>query len=273
MRTHRPFLLWSALILTPCRGLASAPAEIDPLSEGMGEGPRLAMAAAPGGAVLPYLDRFVDAMGAGSRTGAAAGLSPLGELSLRKRASRPPRTAVISTPKPTSAYLRTFQALRSHPEVTDRYDDLILKYARAYELEPRLLKAIIAAESEFAPGAVSPRGARGLMQVMPATAEELGVPRGRLHDPEFGIRAGAGYLALLFKAGFRRYGLKGVAFKDSPTWLKQRVIAAYNAGPRHLFHNRWRRPTRSYVRKVFLFYYSGVTDFRGHRAWFVSGSN
>ena len=269
MRTPRPFLLWSALILTASWSLALPPPEINSFSEAAGAQPRLALAAAmPPGGALPYLDRFIDAMSAGSRTGAAPGLPPFPELSPRtpspkKAPSRALRTPVVPTPKPTAAYLRTFRARLSHPEVTDRYDELILKYAEAYKLEPRLLKAIIAAESEFTPMAVSPRGARGLMQVMPATAEELGVPPSQLQDPESGLRAGAAYLAVLFKTGLRRYDLQGVAFKDAPMWLKQRVIAAYHGGPRHLFHNRWHRQTRNYVRKVFLFYRSGVTDFRG----------
>ena len=170
---------------------------------------------------------------------------------------------VVPPPVVTPEYRRTFQILLSRPNVTDRYDELILKYARANRLDARLLKSIIAAESEFALAAVSPRGARGLMQVMPRTAEEVGVPRERLSDPEFNIAAGAAYLALLFAAAWRRYKLKGVRYHEAPLWLKQRIIAAYNAGPRFLFREHgWYRQTRDYVRKVLLFYHSRVTDIR-----------
>lgn len=169
---------------------------------------------------------------------------------------------VVPMPKENALYRRTFNVLLAHPETTDRYDDIIFKYARLHKLEPRLLKAIIAAESEFSTGALSPRGARGLMQVMPLTAEEMGVSRTLLSEPEANIRAGAAYLATLFRAAWKRYKLKGVAYEDAPLWIKQRIIAAYNAGPRFLYHNRWFTQTRHYVRKVLLFYKSRVTDFR-----------
>jgi soluble lytic murein transglycosylase-like protein len=149
------------------------------------------------------------------------------------------------------------------PEVTDRYDELILKYAELYHLDARLLKSIIAAESEFAFRVVSPRGAQGLMQVMPRTAAEFGIPPDRLYEPEFNIAAGAAYVAELFRIAWRRFKLKGVRYRDAPLWLKQRIIAAYNAGPRFLFRDGgWYRQTRDYVRKVLLFYDSAVTDFR-----------
>ncbi|RYI88851.1 MAG: DUF4124 domain-containing protein, partial [Acetobacteraceae bacterium] len=55
------------------------------------------------------------------------------------------------------------------------YDAIILAAARYYALPPALLGAVIAAESNFNPTAVSPRGAQGLMQLMPLTAELMGV--------------------------------------------------------------------------------------------------
>lgn len=173
-----------------------------------------------------------------------------------------PASPVIPAPRETPAYRLTFNILAARPDLTDRYDGLVLKYARLHGLDARLVKSIIAAESEFSPKAVSPRGARGLMQVMPATAEELGVPRARLSEPEANIRAGTAYLALLFRAAWLKYKLKGTAYSDSPPWLRQRVIASYNAGPRSLTNTRWHAQTRHYVRKVLLFYRSPVADFR-----------
>ncbi|MBI5629543.1 MAG: transglycosylase SLT domain-containing protein [Elusimicrobia bacterium] len=174
------------------------------------------------------------------------------------------RWAPIVVPPPPhqdKAYRRTFMRLLGHPEKTDRFDAIILKHAQAYHLDPRLLKAIIAAESEFFFGARSPRGARGLMQVMPRTAKEMGVSQDRLTDPEFNIKAGARYLAHLFQRAWRRYKLKGVRFQNAPVWLKARIVAAYNAGPKFLYRDRWYRQTRDYVRKVQMFYRSRVTDF------------
>ncbi|MBI4678982.1 MAG: lytic transglycosylase domain-containing protein [Elusimicrobia bacterium] len=183
-----------------------------------------------------------------------------------RRRDSAPASLVIPAPHATPAYRHTFRVLAAHPEVTDRYDALILKHARLHGLDARLVKSIIAAESEFSSSAVSPRGARGLMQVMPATAEEMGVPRRGLSDPEANIRAGAAYLDLLFRAAWLKYKLKGVPYAAAPPWLRQRVIASYNAGPRSLTNRRWRGQTRDYVRKVLLFYESPVTEPRSERA-------
>lgn len=169
---------------------------------------------------------------------------------------------VIPSPKASRAYRRTFRVLRGRPQITDRYDQLILKYAHLHGLDPRLLKSIIAAESEFNRSARSPAGAIGLMQLMPHTAQEMGVSPGQLTDPEANIRAGAKYVEHLFQRAWRKYNLKGVRYQDAPVWVVQRVVAAYNAGPRFLYRNRWHRQTRHYVRKVLLFYQSDVTDIR-----------
>jgi Flp pilus assembly protein TadD len=67
----------------------------------------------------------------------------------------------------------------------------IVEIARVYDLEPALIAAIISVESDFNPRAVSRKGARGLMQLMPATAEELGVAN--IDDPWQNIEGGARY--------------------------------------------------------------------------------
>lgn len=139
------------------------------------------------------------------------------------------------------------------------YDGLIGKYAEEAGLDPRLVKSIVAAESEFTSRAISPAGALGLMQVMPKTAEYMGVPGDLLFDPEENIRAGTRYLTYLFARAWRKYHLEGVPFAKAPAWLVQRVIAAYNAGPRFLAHRRLFAQTRDYVRKVLLFYRSKVS--------------
>jgi soluble lytic murein transglycosylase-like protein len=100
------------------------------------------------------------------------------------------------------------------------------------------------------------------MQVMPATSEEMGVSGKALYEPEANIRAGTLYLVHLFERAWRRYHLKGVAYTDAPPWLVQRIIAAYNAGPRFLARRRLYRQTRDYVKKVLLFYRSKVSEVR-----------
>ena len=94
--------------------------------------------------------------------------------------------------------------------------------SKAHDLDYELLQALIATESGFDPRAVSPRGAVGLMQVMPATAERYGVVGDRktplqkkLTDPRTNIRAGARYLRYLI---------------DLFPGQLELALAAYNAG-------------------------------------------
>lgn len=146
---------------------------------------------------------------------------------------------------------------------SDRYDDLILTYSQRRGLNPRLVKAIIATESQFYPRAVSPAGARGLMQLMPATALEMGVAPARLHDPERNIDAGTAYLRTLTGAARARYGVAlGAAM---PPWLQRRVVAAYHGGPRNLARPQWASSTQDYVRDVFKLARSRTSRLRPSR--------
>jgi soluble lytic murein transglycosylase-like protein len=79
--------------------------------------------------------------------------------------------------------------------VEQRVSGFIADYAKQYRLEPALLRAVIKVESGFNPTAVSPKGARGLMQLMPPTAAALEVLDP--FDPDENIRAGAGELRRL----------------------------------------------------------------------------
>jgi soluble lytic murein transglycosylase-like protein len=117
--------------------------------------------------------------------------------------------------------------------------------ARDNELDPLLLHAIAHVESRHNPQAVSPAGARGVMQVMPATARRFGVgdPEQKLHDASTNVRAGAAYLRTLHNR-----------FNGD---LKL-VIAAYNAGEGAVEkHGRSIPPypeTQAYVRDVLAIY-------------------
>lgn len=187
---------------------------------------------------------------------------PLETLYRRPAAASLHQELVVPIPKETPAYRRTFKIMLANPEKTDKWDELMLRYAKIYKLDARLLKSIMAAESEFKPEALSPAGARGLMQVMPVTAEGVGVRASNLHDPQSGVKAGAAYIQVLFEAAWRIFKLKGVRYTDAPMWVVQRVIAAYHAGPKFLTRQRLFPSTRAYVRKVVLFYHSKVTDLR-----------
>lgn len=147
------------------------------------------------------------------------------------------------------------------PQDWDRYDDLIVAHALQNDLDPKLVKAVIAVESQFLPGAVSPVGARGLMQVMPATAAEVGTESRRLHEPSANIAAGTAYLAVLFRTALKRARLKGTRFRDAPASVTREVVAAYNCGPSCFSKDRpWPRETQLYVRRVLALYRSPDTE-------------
>lgn len=135
----------------------------------------------------------------------------------------------------TSAPVRVTRPV-SHRYRND-YDDLILEHARLQGVRPDLVRAVIQVESGYNPGARSPKGAMGLMQLMPGTAAALGVSRP--YDPEQNIRGGVTYLRRLLE----RYGHN-----------EELALAAYNAGPEAVgrYGNRVPpyRETREYVRKV-----------------------
>ncbi|MEK7234854.1 MAG: lytic transglycosylase domain-containing protein [Elusimicrobiota bacterium] len=164
-------------------------------------------------------------------------------------------------PIPPLPFERTFYRLLGRRETTG-YDELIRSYSQRLGLDPRLIKSVIAAESEFSARAKSPAGALGLMQVMPATSEDMGVSGKALYEPEANIRAGTAYMVYLFERAWKKYHLQGVLYKNAPNWLVQRIVAAYNAGPRFLANRRLYTQTRAYVRKVLLFYRSKVSELR-----------
>lgn len=96
------------------------------------------------------------------------------------------------------------------------YTGLIRQYARTYNLPEHLVKAVIQAESSFNPNAISPKGAVGLMQLMPETARDIGV-LGDLKDPQVNVEAGCRYLSMMMSRYKGRLPL---------------ALAAYNAGPK-----------------------------------------
>lgn len=205
--------------------------------------------------------RYFDAAAA---KGGMALVAPKPELARRP----PPQQAALARPfpfvldipsVPPMPFERAFQRIVLKKE-TVGYDGIISRYASEAGLDPRLVKSIVAAESEFTARAVSPAGALGLMQVMPKTAGWMGVSGDVLFDPEENIRAGTRYLVYLFDRAWKRYHLQGVSYRNAPSWIIQRVVAAYNAGPKFLAHRRLYRETREYIRKVLLFYKSKVTE-------------
>jgi soluble lytic murein transglycosylase len=121
------------------------------------------------------------------------------------------------------------------------YDAIIAKAARKHGVASALIKSVIQAESAFDPTAISPRGAQGLMQIMPANLKALAVRDP--FDPQQNIMGGTRYL----KQMLQRY--------DNNMKL---ALAAYNAGPGAVDrHNHSVPPfdeTRAYVNKVIRLY-------------------
>jgi hypothetical protein len=115
-------------------------------------------------------------------------------------------------------YMKSKYLIANHGAYQMRYNPrveaLIYKYAHLYGVDPALVRAVMRHESAFNPGAVSPKGAQGLMQLMPGTAALMGV--NNPFDPEQNVAGGVGYL----RHCLDRFG------HNVPL-----AVAAYNAGP------------------------------------------
>jgi soluble lytic murein transglycosylase-like protein len=136
-----------------------------------------------------------------------------------------------------------------------KYDAIIERYALRYDVDPTLVRAVIQVESDFNPNCVSTKGARGLMQLMPATARRFGVTK--IHDPEQNIHGGVKFLAYLHRL-----------FNGDLT----RVLAGYNAGENAVLKYGGVPPfeeTGTYVKRALTVYhgrpYGGAISFASHR--------
>lgn len=141
------------------------------------------------------------------------------------------------------------RALSQHPNLK-KFEPMLAQAAKDFAVDIALLKAVMAAESRFNPLAVSPKGAIGLMQVMPATAQRYGLfadggqtLQQKLADPETNIRLGARYLRDL-----------QAMFPSRP----ELMLASYNAGEGAVQKYNNQIPpypeTRNYVQIVTQFY-------------------
>src|ERR1017187_9843130 len=115
-------------------------------------------------------------------------------------------------------------------------EEVVHSASNRYRLDPDLVNSVIKAESGFNARAVSPKGAQGLMQLMPGTASQLGVPNA--FDPQANVEGGTKYLRELLE----RYNFDLV-----------KALAAYNAGPLRVEQFKGVPPyyeTRAYVARV-----------------------
>ena len=125
---------------------------------------------------------------------------------------------------------------RSQPLFQSKYNDIIVAAARQFDVDAALVSAVIKAESDYNPRVVSHKGARGLMQLMPATAKRFGVTNS--FDPHENIHGGTRYLRWLLKKFDGNADL---------------AVAAYNAGE----GNVWKydgvppfRETVNYINRI-----------------------
>jgi soluble lytic murein transglycosylase-like protein len=119
------------------------------------------------------------------------------------------------------------------------YGTLIYEVAKRHSVNPRIVAALIRQESAGNLRAVSHKGARGLMQLMPATALRFGVRKEHLFEPEHNLEAGVRYLSWLLD--------------QFPNDLAK-VLAAYNAGENAVVRYQGIPPykeTRNYVKRIF----------------------
>jgi soluble lytic murein transglycosylase-like protein len=141
------------------------------------------------------------------------------------------RSTTVFNVKDAPSYRVTTDAAQG----ADVYEELVREHAQRQSLRPELVRAVIQVESGFNPRATSPKGAMGLMQLMPQTAKTLGVFNA--YDPAENIRGGTAYLRQLLD----KYG------------SEQLALAAYNAGPGAVDKYDGVPPyreTKDYVRKV-----------------------
>lgn len=151
------------------------------------------------------------------------------------------RGVVHFTNVPTKPVYRPFLILQRYMgrlkgKESLKFDQFIAAACQRYGVEFALVKAVIKAESAFDPSALSPAGARGLMQLMPATAAQHGVDD--VHDPQANIEGGVRHLRLLLN---RFRGDLALA------------LAAYNAGPETVVRYNGIPPyaeTQTYVQRV-----------------------
>jgi soluble lytic murein transglycosylase-like protein len=151
------------------------------------------------------------------------------------------RTALDAYTNLRIAAARLAPYLGAQPALTARrrsreFDRLITRLAPRFALDPELVREVVAAESDYDPRAISPKGAQGLMQLMPATAARFGIRD--VWDPQENLMGGMGYLKYLL-----------AYYRGDLT----RVLAAYNAGEAVVDRHGGISPyaeTRRYVARI-----------------------
>lgn len=164
-------------------------------------------------------------------------ISPLGYNSALERIGQISKLTNQLGQSITSSGKKVFSAVMHELSIDKlKFQKIIHEAARENNLDPKLINAVIEQESKFNPNAVSEAGALGLMQLMPGTAQQLGVKNAL--NPTENVRAGTKYLSSLLN----RYQGDVVL-----------ALSAYNAGPGNVDKYKGVPPfeeTKNYVRGV-----------------------
>ena len=154
------------------------------------------------------------------------------------------KTENFTNIKTDRRYKLYIKEARENPEAfIIKYDNIIRSASERFNLEPSLVKAVIKAESGFDYKAVSKKGAQGLMQLMPGTAEAMEVDDP--YNPEQNIFGGSRYLSKLMER-----------YKNKENKLEH-VLAAYNAGPEKVDKYKGVPPykeTKTFIKRVLGYY-------------------
>jgi soluble lytic murein transglycosylase-like protein len=151
----------------------------------------------------------------------------------------PPAPVAATAPAATTVAMPSISASPKAPVTpapTGDLNQVVNSASATYHLDPDLVNSVIHAESSFRPQAISPKGAQGLMQLMPQTANELGVKNPL--DPKSNVGGGTLYLRQLLE----KYNFDLV-----------KALAAYNAGPKRVQQYGGVPPyreTRAYVARI-----------------------
>jgi soluble lytic murein transglycosylase-like protein len=150
----------------------------------------------------------------------------------------------VATPASRATPATSSPASTGRPTTAEELDLIVQKTAEKHRVDPRLVRAVIATESNWNVAAVSQKGAQGLMQLIPETAQQLGVYDA--FDPAQNVDGGVRYLSMML---------------DRYNGDVHKALAAYNAGPGAVDRSggvpRFRE-TRNYVQKVTSAYLGGT---------------
>ena len=144
----------------------------------------------------------------------------------------------VKTDRPYRLFMRTYQ--KKPKEFIKKYDGVIRQASSRFRVDPDLVKAVIRAESAFDHRAVSRKGAQGLMQLMPDTADKMDV--NDPFNPEENIFGGTRYLGMLMER-----------FSQN----KRLALAAFNAGPESVEAYKGIPPfpeTQTFIKRVMQYY-------------------